>query len=77
MLEDDRQAIVLIEWQSAQHHGVDDGEDRRAGADAEREDGEGDDGERGGRRSERSAALKSSSMGVSRVRRSTGRNRWP
>jgi hypothetical protein len=46
VLEDDRQPVVLVERQPPQDHRVDDGEDGGAGADAERENGQGDERKR-------------------------------
>ena len=46
VLENGNEPIVLVERKPAQHHGVDDGEDGRAGADAEGQDDQGYDSER-------------------------------
>ncbi len=44
-LADRDKPVVLVERQPSQHDGVDDGEDGRAGADAEGEHRQGHDGE--------------------------------
>ena len=49
VLEDDGQPVVLVEGKSTQDHRIDHREDRRGGADAEREHRQGDGGEGGGR----------------------------
>ena len=43
-LEDRRQAVVLVERETPQGHGIDHREDRGAGADGERQDADGDGG---------------------------------
>ena len=45
VLEDDCEPVVFVERERAQHDGVDDREDGRAGADPERQDRERDGGE--------------------------------
>jgi hypothetical protein len=55
-LADGHEPVVLIERQSAKHHGVNDGEDRRAGADAQHQNDQCHGGKRlrGPQRAERS-----------------------
>ena len=49
LLDDDPEAIVLVERQRAEHHRVDDRKDGRGRADAQRQHDQGDDAEGGGR----------------------------